>query len=301
VLSSGRGLDYGRAAYDALIAGAGTQAGIAYADLRYVLGDSLADLGGHGTAATASAWLRQPLVRSVALDLCGQLRYLAKSQRDELDVRQLHTDRHLGALVATLSGDARDAWGGGGVMLLSLELTAGRVGFDNAAAATRDSGTARTRGSYAKAALTTSRLQTLTPTTALYLAVVAQWSDKNLDEAEKLAIGGEYTVRGYDLGALSADTGYQLTAELRRELDSLLGARAQLAAFVDAAHATVDKDPWAAGVDSATLAGVGTGLQLAWRGGWRAKLEFAARVGALPVLVTSSDSVRAWAEVGKAF
>jgi len=112
--------------------------------------------------------------------------------------------------------------------------------------------------------------------------------------------GGPYTVRAYDMGVLSGDAGELGTAEFQHDLGNLAGAWLA-AAFLDAEHLTVNKSPWAAGGNSATLRGAGVSLSWAGADGWAAKASVAARFGGLPALVPDSSTVRAWAELSKGF
>jgi hemolysin activation/secretion protein len=113
-------MDYGRLMYDFLLNGAGTHVGASYSALHYLLGDSLASLDGHGTADVASLWAKQPLVRSVDVDLYAQLQFDRKVLKDDLDVSAIHTHRHLDDWTASLAGDRRDALLSGGITTWSL-------------------------------------------------------------------------------------------------------------------------------------------------------------------------------------
>jgi hypothetical protein len=73
------------------------------------------------------------------------------------------------------------------------------------------------------------------------------------------------------------------------------------ALFFDAEHLTVNRNPWAAGGNSATLRGAGASLTWAGADGWTAKASVAARLGGVPALVPDSSTVRAWAELSKGF
>ena len=301
LLTSGHDMNYGRAAYDALLFGSGLHGGASYSKLDYILGGTLEHLDGYGTAEIASAWLKQPVWRTVPFNLYAQLRYDKKVLHDELDGESVHTERHLGNTVLSLTGDERDAALAGGLSLFSAEATSGHVGFDNEAALAQDAKTAKTEGGFVKVTANVARLQSLDPTTSLYVNVIGQWASTNLDEAEKLAVGGEYTVRAYDMGAISADLGLLATGELRRDLGATPLGAAQLVGFADWAHVTVNKNTWTGGANSATLGGGGIGLNFVWPNRWSAKAELAARVGATPTLIAATSSVRAWVEVSKAF
>jgi len=159
-----------------------------------------------------------------------------------------------------------------------------------------------------------SRLQSLARQDALYLAFAGQWAQDNLDSSKKMIVGGPYTVRGYDMGAMSGDTGYIGyigyigTAEIRHDLGSGPFGQFQAVGFIDSAQVTVNQNSWSAGANRATLSGAGAGLN--WLGpklNWVGASQLSARafvatpVGPVPELVGKTDEVRAWLEMGMGF
>jgi len=297
ILSTGRGMDYARLGYEFLLGGAGTRAGAAYSRVHYRLQGEVDPLDAYGTADVASAWIKQPLVRGRQANLYAQLEYDAKRLRDRVGVLDSRTDRHLDNWVLSLNGDLRDGLLGGGVNAWSLGWTSGRTGFDDADAQAADTASARTRGRFSKWNASASRLQRLGGRTTLFLSASGQWADANLDSAEKMSVGGPYSVRAYDVGVLSGDTGYLATLELRHELADGL----QAIAFADSARVTINRRPWTASPNAVRLSGAGLGLTWNGAGGWRASLSVAEPVGAEPRLLGAQPSIRAWATAGKSF
>jgi hemolysin activation/secretion protein len=298
-LTSGNGMRYANVAYATLLDGRGTRLGASYSSLSYALGDTLAALDAHGTAQVASLWLRHPWVRGGEVNLYAQLEYDHKTLRDHTDAASppVKNDRHMDNWTAGLSGDLRDAWLSGGINTWSMGVSAGRVGFDDAAAGANDAAAANTRGGFIKWNVTASRLQALDQENSLYLNFAGQGANGNLDPSEKMSVGGPYSVRAYGMGAVSGDAGYNLSIELRREL----GGQWQATAFVDDARVTVNKSTWVAGTNSATLTGVGAGLNWTGANQWRAKASIAVPLGATSQLAASPPSVSAWLEIGRGF
>lgn len=297
-LSSGSGLSYGRITYESLLNGQGTRIGGSYAALRYGLGEPLAALKAHGSAQVASLWAKQPLVRSRDANLYGQIQYDSKQLKDRIDASDIRTDRHLDNLTFNLAGDALLL---DGINSLNLGWTSGRVGYDDSAAQLADAVTARTQGGFSKWNASLARMQSLSSKNALYFALSGQWANTNMDSAEKMIVGGPSTVRSYDVGALSGDTGYLATAEFRHDLDMAWNGRWQAVAFVDTAHVTFNKNVWVAGTNSASLTGAGIGLNWSGPNQWRGKAMVATRIGSTPTLVETSASTRAWVEISKGF
>ena len=300
-LSSGRNMNYGRIAYDVLLNGMGTRVGGSYSALQYRLGGTLSSLKGHGTAQVESAWVRHPFMRGPESNLYGQIQYDQKRLQDDLDTSGIRTDRHLANWTASLTGNLRDAFLSGALNTWSMDWTAGQVGFDNGAAQSADAATAKTRGGFSKWNANFTRLQSLGQTNELFLDFSGQWANKNLDSAEKMTAGGAYTVRAYDMGAISGTSGIFGSAEFRHDLGLAWGGRWQAIAFLDSEHVTINKNTWATGTNSATLSGVGVGLNWAGPDQWDLKSSLAAPIGSIPALVGTSRSTRMWVEIGRNF
>jgi hemolysin activation/secretion protein len=300
-LSSGSDMDYGRFAYDSVLNGEGTLVGVSYSALHYKLGDSLSDLDAHGTAEVESFWAKHPFIRSADANLYGQIQYDHLQLDDHIDASAIKTDRHLDNGTASLIGDARDAWLTGGVTSWTANYTWGQVGFDNGAAQSADAASVHTEGHFSKWNASLYRLQNVSPANSLYLAFSGQWANENLDSSQKMLAGGPYTVRAYDMGAIAGDTGYQETAEFRHDLGEAWQGRWQTLAFVDSAQLTIDKNPVVVGKNTATLSGVGVGLNWVGPDSWSAKTYIATRIGPTPVLVQDPSSVLLWVEFNKGF
>ena len=300
-LTSGRDMNYGSIGYEALLNGAGTRMGGSYSALHYILGSTLAPLDGHGIADVESLWLKHPLVRTQDFNIYAQGQYDHKHLNDDIDSGDIHTNRHLDDWTTSLAGDLRDTLLSGGVNTWSLGWTYGRLSFDNAAAELADSGTAKTQGRFSIWNATFSRLQHVSAGDALYLTLSGQWSNSNLDPAEKMVAGGPFTVRAFDMGALSGDTGILASAEFRHDLRILWSGQLQATAFADSERVTINHSVWAPGPNSATLSGAGLGLNWAGARQWSARACVAVPIGATPVLIDRTNSARAWFAISKGF
>jgi hemolysin activation/secretion protein len=218
-----------------------------------------------------------------------------------LDAAFLRTDRHLDNWTFSVAGDTRDGWLGGGISTWNAGWTAGKVTFDNLAAQNNDAVTAKTQGSFSKWTANAFRLQNLGSGNALYVTVSGQWSNGNLDPAEKMIAGGPYTVRAYDMGVESGDTGILGSAEFRRDLGQVWKGQWQAVGFVDSEHITIDRRPWIAGENGATLSGAGLGINWTGTSQWHGRVYLAAPIGPTPELIASNKSAHVWAEIGKGF
>ena len=300
-LSSGSGLNYGGLSYESLLDGGGTRLGASYTALHYELGDTLDALDGHGTAQVESLWLKSPFMRSRDINVYGQIQYDHKQLDDRIDSASIRTDRHLDNVTASLAGDLHDSVLSGSVSTWSIGWTVGRVDFDDGAARQADAATANAQGNFSKWTANFFRLQSLSARDALYVTFSGQWSNSNLDPAEKMVAGGPYTVRAYDIGVESGDTGILGSTEFRHELIEVQNGPLQAVTFFDAERVTIDHTAWIAGTNGVTLCGAGLGLNWAGIDHWHGRIYVAAPIGGTPDLIGTNKSVHAWLEIGKGF
>lgn len=302
-LTTGRGTQYGRLAYQYTLNGHGTRLGAAYSALAYELGGPLDALDAHGTAHVTSAWLTQPLIRSRSGSLDVRLQFDRKRLRDRIDTTALRNDRHNNNWTASVYGQHSDELGGGGLNSASLSVSQGRLGFDQdaAVAAVADAVTARLQGSYTHWNASISRLQVLSASTRLYVGVSGQQSNRNLDSSEQFLLGGPNNVRGYDVASVAGASGWLGTLELRHDLNWGCAGRCEGMVFVDSGTLRVNADPWAAGRNRANLTGAGIGISWIGLRQWQAQLQLAAPVGGSEELVGTQGSVRVWVQLVKGF
>lgn len=299
--SAGRNMNSGSLTYETLVSGAGDRVGALASDLHYRLGDALSSLQASGTAMSASLWWRHPWLRSVELNLNSQVQLDYKNLKDDINSTGIYTNRHLDVGELTLRGDALSPFLAGAQTSFSAVLRVGHESFDNAAAQALDQRSAGTEGRFVKFNLNYNRVQNFSPTTALYMALSTQRANGNLDSSEKMVAGGAYSVRAYDMGSLSGDSGALGTLELRHNLTPWWGGSWQAVAFADNQYIRINQDPWAVGPNAAYLHGVGLGLNWANETGWHFKLYGAAPTGSVPDLLKINKSVRIWAEIGTWF
>ena len=264
VLTSGRGLTYGRASYQLQVGRA--RIGVAYTALEYRLGKEFAALQAHGTAEIASIYASYPLIRSRNTNLYALVQYDYRTYQDKIDstVPPTVTDKRNNVWIGSLYGSRRDGLGAGGVSSFSLTYSAGDLDIRTPAALAADALGPRTNGNYGKLAFNAARLQNITDSFALYAGINGQFASKNLDISEKMGLGGPYAVRAYPVGEAYADEGYVLTFEARLRLPKFserLPGQFHLIGFVDTGSVTINKNPFpgAAVPNHRTLSGAGFG------------------------------------------
>lgn len=257
-LSSGAGMNYGRLAYQLPVGAFGTQAGLAWSQMRYELGGEFKALHSQGDASIVSAYVLQPLLRSRRNNLNGQLTYEHKALNDRVEATSTVTDKTLDVWSLGLSGDRLDGLLGGGATQYSASLVAGNLQLDPTSAALDAAGLS-TQGNYSKLAFQLVRVQRLTDSVSLKGQLSGQAAGKNLDSSEKFTLGGAYGVRAYPQGEAAADDAWLVNLELRYSP----AQDWQLSGFYDAGNGRISHSPvTGAANNSRRLSGAGVGL--AW-------------------------------------
>ncbi|WP_411879804.1 ShlB/FhaC/HecB family hemolysin secretion/activation protein [Polaromonas sp. YR568] len=300
-LTAGRGLNYGRLAWQLPVGGYGTRVGAAVSAMDYRLGREFESLEAHGTASIVTLFAAHPLLRSRARNLNVQASAEHKRLRDRIDLVGSVDDKQLSLLNLGVSGDARDDWGGGGAWSLSATYTRGQLDMDSAAARAIDEATVRSAGGFGKLGLQAVRQQSVGKATLL-VAYTGQWGSKNLDSSEKLPLGGAGAVRAYPQGEAPSDRASLLTLELQYPL----GEGWHLAGFFDAAVGYANTDPLPAGAGTGaanrrSLSGAGLGLNWAGAQGWSARIFYARKLHGGPATAEPDRGERVWLQLAKSF
>ena len=255
-LTSGRGLRYGHVAYELPLGGAGTRFAVARHQTRYRLGGDFAALQAHGVADGARAFVSHPLWLTPTGRLSATLGTEHQSLHDRVDITSSVTDKSLRSVSATLDGNLRDLQGQR-LSTGNLQLVNGRLRIHSPAAAAQDAATAGTQGSFTRLEWALSHLQRVGAGSQVFVSYRGQRTDRNLDSAEKFAIGGPRAVRAYGSGEASGDEADLLSLEWRQPFV----AAVQGVAFYDVARARLNHTPFdATAARHRTLSGVGLGL-----------------------------------------
>lgn len=209
---SGGGLTYGRLGYELPVGGEGTRIGAAYSRLEYELGKDFANLDRSGEAEVAELTLTHPLIRSRARNLFGKVGW----QEKRLDDRKPGPDdgKRIRSLYIGLAYEQRDNLLGGGYTSTDLTGFFGDLSFDSERQRTEDAAR-QTHGHFEHWNYTVSRLNALAGKLNLFFGITGQFADKNLDSAEKVALGGPRAVRAYAPSEATVDEGHVANLELR--------------------------------------------------------------------------------------
>lgn len=300
-VTSGSGLNYGRASYQMQFGKA--TGGVAYSRLNYKLGKEFAPLLANGTVEVYSIYGSYPLIRSRNSNLSVGLNYDYKSFRDRVDAFASVTDKKINVLTASLYGNHRDTLGGGGVNSYLVSLSAGKLDIQTPAARAADAASAMSQGDYSQLAFRASRLQRVTDNLSLFAEASGQVASKNLDASEKMSLGGIDGVRAYPQGEGYGDEGYLVKVEARLLLPkpkSLPGA-ANLIGFVESGSVTINKKPWAAGVNQRSLGAYGLGLTYGEPGNFAIRMYYARKLSDTAAISAPDRSGRFWIQAIKYF
>ena len=287
-LTSGTGLNYARGSYQLQLGKA--TAGVAYSVLEYELsGGEYDGLGFNGTVQVASIYGSYPLIRSRNDNLYAGLNYDDKTFNDRRD-STTYSDKKAQVLTASLYGNQRDSFGGGGVTNHSLALSAGNIDGDNAV----------TNGYFNKLGFSLSRLQRLTDKVSLSAAATGQFASKRLDASEQMKLGGMYGVRAYPEGESYGDEGYVLNLEARLQLPKYseqLPGQIQLIGFIDTGTVSAygEAGTWR------TLSGAGIGVNWSDTNNFMLRAYYAFKLGDEKATSAPDESGRFWIQGVKYF
>jgi hemolysin activation/secretion protein len=206
---------FNRIAYTLPVGYWGTRVGLSYSDFHYRLGKEFINTLTHGVGAVFTAFAFHPIIRTRGSNLIVQAAYEEKRLNDRNDVRGTITDQSIVSSKLGLVGDFRDAMFGGGLNSYGYTLTEGK---------TLVSGTIpdpTAVGRFAKHNFEFRRLQKITDSQTLLLAISGQWASKNLTSAERFSLGGPAGVRAYPTGEALGDTGWVFQGEYRYLIPNL--------------------------------------------------------------------------------
>ena len=301
-MTSGSGLTYGRASYQAQFGKA--TAGVAYTALNCHLDKQFAPLQAHGTAEIASIYGSYPLIRSRNTNLYALGGFDAKTFQDKVDLTSTVTDKKARVWWAGLHGNHLDSFGGGGASSYSLTQYFGDLDIETSAALAIDAATAQTNGHYGKLWFHAARLQRVTDRISLYGSINGQFASKNLDISEKMGLGGPYAVRAYPVGEAYSDEGYVATLEARlllQKFSQRVPGQIHLVGFADTGSGTINKNPWTTGTNHRTLSGAGLGLTWEDYNNFVVNLYWAHKLGNEVATAAPDKNGRFWIQVVKFF
>jgi hemolysin activation/secretion protein len=299
--STDGGMDYGRISYQGQIQDA--TLGMALTGFKYDLGKQYTRLDANGTELIGSLYASYPLIRSYNDNLYLLLDADQRFFRDNIGATFTTTRKEATVLMAGVSGNWHDNFGGGGWNNYSLMGSVGNLDIISPWARAEDAMTARTNGGYAKLAGSASRLQTLIGPLSLYIAARGQIASKNLDISEQMELGGATGVRAYPEGEAYGDEGYIATIEPRLLLPTakILPGQLQLIAFADTGYVTINQTPFTNAQNGLRRSGAGVGLIWSAPNNFMVTVTYANSIGGTKATSYPDNSGELWLQAIKFF
>lgn len=270
-----------------------SRVGVILSDMSYELGDELESLDAKGKTRTLSAFILQPLLRTGPFQLNGRLQFDDKRLQDEVGVLALNSEKRSRVLNYGLTGTVQDPLLNGATTRVALNWSEGSLNIDGSPwslVGRADPGHFR----ILRASLT--RLQQLSERLALYFRAQGQWTDDNLDDSEKLYIGGVFGTRSTNQTAVFGDRGWLANLELRYRLTDTW----QLVAFADHGEARLNTPSWTVGEATRRLSASGFGAGWA-SGAWNISTLAGWELGERKAESSAQRQPRLWTQLAYSF
>ncbi len=300
-----------RAGYTLPIGGLGTRVGVSVARLDYALGKQFAALGATGKAEIVGINLSHPLIRGRDDSLYVSISAEQKRLLDETASPSLKGEREITSLRVGLAGNFTDNLFGDNTTALNayaVNATMGRLSIDPTNLALDEGlGGLRTAGTFNKLNVDYQRAQFFGGASSLYFTSQAQLASKNLNSAEKFALGGPNGVRGYPVGEGIGDSGALMSLEYRYQLPAAMSIGehpVSLLTFYDYGYVRFNQNGagFPGAKNSLALSSVGVGAMVGRLGGFLVKTHLAWRTNAnAPSTGDADRSPRAWVSAQTSF
>jgi hemolysin activation/secretion protein len=242
---SDEGMWYTRFAYLIPVGYLGTRVGVSYSTFEYRLAKDFASLHASGEGEVKSIYGFHSFIRTRNANLILQVSYEDKRLVDRIESQNTLEQRDISAAKVGLVGDFRDAFLGGGLNAYAFTWTHGELGIQPPSVLALDQAPTghKTYGGFAKYNVDARRLQRVTDSTSVLVAMSGQRAQKNLASAEKFSLGGPNGVRAYPVGEATGDIGLVATAEGRYIIPNfkIFGGDVTLLAFYDHGWARINE------------------------------------------------------------
>lgn len=244
-VTSGPDYHYLFADYSMPVGGNGLRLGASVDWMEFELGEDLRPQNRTGEAASLRIHGNYPIIRRRFSNLFATVEYDYIDLEDDAD-GEIVTDRRVQLLTFRLEGDHDDHDWADGKTYFGAGLNAGKLDIRGSEAFIDfDRNNLDSDGTFYKIDAHLGRLQHLSGPWSAYAHVYGQWADRNLDSSQKYYFGGPFSIPGYPLGELGADTAVQFHLDLRRDFYSLpWKGTMQASVFYEGGWGRIYNDPW---------------------------------------------------------
>lgn len=269
-----------RGSYSMPVGSNGARAGLAISRVVFEVIPT-AGISPKGDSTQYTVFGLYPLERQRDRSIFLSANYDHKEQRNNSGAGTID-ERTLNVLTLGASMQSRDSLGGGGIGFANISVGLGALDIKDPTIRGADATNPRANGSFAKLGMQASRIQRLNGTFSLYGGINFQLASKNLDSAEKFALGGANGVRGYPSGEGSGDEGYVAQLELRADLPIEGATQWQSFLFFDNGGIKVNNRNFTVGgltPNGYYLSSWGLGLNISRTGMFQIRALWAKKVG----------------------
>lgn len=283
--------------YDTPVGVNGWHVNISKTLAHYSLGDDFRNLDARGKADAWRIGASYPLVRSRNKNIWLRFEADRTKLNNEIGIAGLDLDSRIRGFTFNPSADWRDDIQGGGSNYIDLQLRKGHLSLDDQGK-TLDAPPAglNTEGSFTKAIIGMQRMQSLAYNVALQMQWRHQFTNENLDSAEKMTVGGPVTMVGYPNSQANFDQGGMGKLHLYWSPVNNL----RLGTFAEYANVNLSKDPLPGTRNNREYSDAGFSVD--WQ--INPEIDLAATIawaGDEPAISTDNDRPRLWMRLGYAF
>jgi hemolysin activation/secretion protein len=263
----------------------------------YNLGDDFRNLDARGKADAWRLGASYPLVRSRNKNIWLRFEADRTKLNNKIGIANLDLDSRIRGFTFNPSADWRDDIQGGGSNYVDLQLRKGHLTLDDQGKTLDAPPTGlNTEGSFTKAIIGLQRMQSLAYNVALQMQWRHQFTNENLDAAEKMTVGGPVNMVAYPNSQANFDQGGM--GKLHLYWSPLNNVR--LGTFAEYANVNLSKDPLPGTRNNREYSDAGFSVD--WQ--INPEIDLAATIawaGDEPALESDNDRPRLWMRLGYAF
>jgi len=276
LISDKTNLKNGKLSYLLPLMSNGLTTQLSYSQTNYSLVDEYENLDAIGASKTLELKLKYPLLRTKVQNIYSTIHILNKNLKDEVGSTNDITKKNTQSVIFGIDYDKSYILSGVNTRSnVKVNLTYGKLDFDDNAKKIEDEAGANTNGKYSKINLDLFQNIVFSKQITIETSLKMQYAlgNKNLDGSEDFSIGGSSGVKVYPSGELSAENGYVFSIESKYHLPPYNSIQSSMGFFYDRGKAFMADNN--VNFNSRTLQDIGIGfyprykdffgkLQVAW-------------------------------------
>lgn len=220
---------------------------------KYKLGKEFSSLKAHGSSENYYIGIGYPLIKNSNFNIQADLGFQHRSMRDIRDavaIDEIKKSKSIKSnIVSNIKSDKSISLLGIGWVVGNINLSDKQINIDQMSA--------RTSGNFHRLTVDAIHLHTFGRKWSAFLRASGQWSNKNLDDSEKISLGGAYGIRGWPSGEAIGDQGFLSQIESRFRVYKSW----ETYAFVDAGSVQINHSPWSNSSNRRNIYSKGMGVR----------------------------------------